>query len=357
VWLVLRRAALFCVGAAAVLVTLELVLRMLPVSVGLYQTERSDLWPLNSFQAHLPYTVSTTWELRNARHGRTNNYGHLTPFDYVPGSRPVIVVGNSYIESQMNDYLDTLQGRLGIMLGQTEPVYGMGVSGLSMSDYLAMAGQASAEFAPRAAVFVLVNGDISDSLIDRPGHYYFRETTDGWNLTLHPRSMHPLLTRVRQSVGDLYLFRYATQNLRFTMPELAPVFREAKARGLAAPVGKEVAAQFAAVDRFLAELPGRSGIEPRCIAFLLDGDRFGIYDPRLASPLVDLPEAREHFIRKASALGYRVADMQPLFRQDYKIRRRHFDYYPIDAHWNGLGHRLAAERAYDLLFRRPGGHC
>jgi hypothetical protein len=354
---VLRQAALFCAGAATMLVALELALRLLPVNVGLYQTERSDLWPLNSFQAHLPYTVSTTWELRNARHGRTNNYGHLAPFDYIPSARPVIVVGNSYIESQMNDYSDTLQGHLGIMLRANEPVYGMGVSGMSMSDYLAMAGQASAEFAPRAAVFVLVNGDIGDSLTDRPGHYYFRETTDGWKLTLHPRKMYPLLTRIRQSVGDLYLYRYLTQNLRFTLPDLAPVFREARARNVAVPVEKEAAEQFAVVDRFLAELPRRSGIEPRCIAFLLDGDRYAIYDPRLASPQADLPEARAHFIRRASALGYRVADLQPLFREDYKNRRRHFDYYPTDAHWNGLAHRLAAERAYDLLFRQPGGHC
>jgi hypothetical protein len=353
----LRHAALFCAGAAAMLVTLELALRMLPVSVGLYQTERPDLWPLHSFQAHLPYTVSTTWELRNARHGRTNNYGHLAPFDYIPGARPVIVVGDSYIESQMNDYRDTLQGHLGTMLGTTEPVYGLGVSGMSMGDYLALADQASAEFAPRAAVFLLANGDIGESLTDQAGQYYFRETTGGWKLTLHLRRIHPLFTRVRQSVGDLYLFRYVTQNLRFTLPELAGVFREAKARGLAAPIEKEAAAQYAAVDRFLAELPRRSGIEPRCIAFLLDGDRYAIYDPRLASPMADLPEARAHFIRKASELGYRVADMQPLFREHYKSHRRHFDYFPIDAHWNGLGHRLAAERAYDLLFRQSGGHC
>jgi hypothetical protein len=111
------------------------------------------------------------------------------------------------------------------------------------------------------------------------------------------------------------------------------------------------------VDRFLTELPRRSGIQPHCIAFLLDGDRYAIYDPRLASPPADLPEARAHFIRKATELGYGVADMQPLFREHYKSHRRHFDYYPIDAHWNGLGHQLAAERAYDLLFRRPGSRC
>src|ERR1700682_2896782 len=174
--LVLQQAALFCMGAAAVLVALELALRTLPVSVGLYQSGRPDLWPLHNFKAHVPYTHSTTWELQSARHGRTNNYGQLAPFDSIPGSRPVIVVGDSYIESQMNDYRDTLQGYLGTMLGARERVYGMGVSGMSMSDYLMLANQASAEFAPRAAVFLLVDGDISDSLVDQAGQYHFRET-------------------------------------------------------------------------------------------------------------------------------------------------------------------------------------
>jgi hypothetical protein len=354
--LVLRQAALFCAGAAAALITLELGLRLLPVSAGLYQTQRPELRPLHNFQAHLPYTNSMTWEMRNARNGWTNNYGQVAPFDYVAGSRPVIVVGNSYIESLMNNYGDTLQGYLGTMLGAKEAVYGMGVSGMSMSD-LVLAGQASAEFAPQAAVFLLVNGDISNSLIDQAGQYYFRETTDGLKLTLHSKRIYPLFTRVRQSVGDLYLYRYVTQNLRFALPDLARVFREAKARRIAAPIEKKAAAQYAVVDRFLAELPGRTGIEPRCVAFLLDGDRYAIYDPRLASPPVDLPEAKAYFIRKASELGYRVADMQPLFREHYNRHRRHFDYYPVDAHWNGLGHRLAAERAFDLLFRQPSGHC
>ena len=357
--LVLRRAALFCAGAAAALIALELALRLLPVTFGLNQVERvnTDLWPLHNFQAHAPYTHSMTWEMRNARHGRTNNFGQLAPFDYVAGSRPIIVVGDSYIEAQMNDYRDTLQGHLGNMVGPAGLVYGFGASGLSLSDYLAVASQASAEFTPRAAVFLVINGDISESLIDQIGHYYFRETTDGLTLEFHSKRFNFLLQRIQQGVRDIRLYRYVTQNLRFTFPELAPVFREAKAHGSAVPVGQQETAQYAVVDRFLAELPGRSGIEPRCIAFLLDGDRYALYDARLASPLADLPEARAYFMRRASELGYRVADLQPLFREHFKRHRRHFDYYPVDHHLNGLGHRLAAEQAYDLLFRRAGGRC
>jgi len=60
-------------------------------------------------------------------------------------------------------------------------------------------------------VFLLVDGDISESLVDQAGQYYFRETADGLKLTRRPKGMHPLFTRIRQSVGDLYLYRYVTQ--------------------------------------------------------------------------------------------------------------------------------------------------
>jgi len=35
-------------------------------------------------------------------------------------------------------------------------------------------------------VFLLINGDISESLIDRPGQHYFRDTADGLKLAFHP---------------------------------------------------------------------------------------------------------------------------------------------------------------------------
>jgi len=342
------RAGLFCAGALAAVLALELLLRLLPVSVGLFQTDSIDIRPLRTYLAHEPFTYSMTWEMRDAHHGRTNNYGQLAPFDYVVGSRPVIVVGNSYIESQMNNYGDTLQGNLGRMLGSPPSVYGLGVSGMSMADYLELASQASAEFAPRAAVFLIVDGDIARSLIDQPGYRHFRETSDGMKLTLHARTAHPWFTRARRSVGDLYLFRYVTQNLRFTLPSPGSLFREARAEP--PPEPERESAQYAAVDRFLADLPGRSGIAPRCIALLVDGDRYAIYDPRLASTPADLPEAKAYFLHKAEELGYRVADLEPVYREDFARHHRHFDYYPVDRHLNGLGHRIAAEEAYRLLF-------
>lgn len=358
----LRRGALFCAGVVAALIALEGVMRLLPVTMGFYRTEHPDLWPLYNFQSRTPYTYSMTWEMLYPRYGITNNYGQLAPFDYVTGSRPVIVVGDSYIESQMNDFRDTLQGDLGRMMGSSIPVYGLGVSGLSLSDYLALTAQAKTDFAPRAAVFLIVDGDISESLLDQVGHYYFRATNTGFALDFHPMDQDPLLKRVRYSIGEIHLYRYLTSNLRFSAPDFRRILAALKPREEGGGSKAQAApAHYAVVDHFLSELPRRSGIESRCIAFLLDADRYAIYDPRLASTPKDEPELRGYFVRRAAELGYHVSDLRPLFSEDFAKHRRHFDYWPIDRHWNRLAHRLAADEAYRLLFgpgdRRCGGEA
>ena len=139
-------------GVVLALALLEIVLRFLPVPMGLYRTQRYDEWPLRSYEPKLPYTYSKSWALRNAHRGMTNNYGHIAPFDFHKDSAPVIVLGDSFVEGLMNAYPETLQGRLGALLGDPQSVYGLGVSGLSISDYLALSRLARDEFKPAAAV-------------------------------------------------------------------------------------------------------------------------------------------------------------------------------------------------------------
>src|SRR5215471_13762857 len=128
----------YITGLFLLVILLEVVFRLLPVPMGLYRTEQYQRWPLMNHKPHQPYTSSMSWEMRHARHGSTNNYGHLAPFDYVRASGPVVVIGDSFIESEMNRYADTLQSQLGQLLGQHESVYGLGANGLSISDYLAV---------------------------------------------------------------------------------------------------------------------------------------------------------------------------------------------------------------------------
>src|SRR5678815_2654688 len=134
-----RALGCWALGALATLALLEGLLRLLPVSSGLQPGPDTAAWPLHNYEAHRPYRYSYTWAMLNAHAGVTNNYGHIAASDYRTGSRPLVVIGDSFIESLMNDHGDTLQGILGQRLGPSRPVYGLGASALSASDYLLLA--------------------------------------------------------------------------------------------------------------------------------------------------------------------------------------------------------------------------
>jgi hypothetical protein len=353
-----RAVACLMIGALAALLTMEALLRLLPADRGLQTSASTGPWPLHNFEAHRAYRYSYTWALLNAHTGTTNNYGHIAPRDFQAGSRPLIVVGDSFVESLMNDYDDTLQGILGRQLGASRPVYGLGVSGLSASDYDVMANQAREEFTPAAAVFLIVDGDLSESLQARPGGYVLRPAGSTLAPTYIPLTPDPTMRWVREHVGEPALYGYLRGNLKFSPGDILNAF--AKGSHAAQPRPTAVgnpAAPFAVGDWFLDALPRDSGVAPGCVVLLLDADRYAIYDPEQASPAKDPVPLRAYFIDRARTLGYHVVDMAPLFRAEYARTRLKFDYWPIDRHWNRRGHELAAKAVMTELFASDTGTC
>src|SRR5262245_61246475 len=93
----LKSWVLFGVGALALLAVLEGALRVLPTYSGLQPSPAPEDYPLRGYEASRPYKYSYGWAMLNAHGGMTNNYGHVAPFDFRTGSRPLIVAGDSYI--------------------------------------------------------------------------------------------------------------------------------------------------------------------------------------------------------------------------------------------------------------------
>jgi len=343
-------------GALAALVALECTLRLLPVAIAPYRTGQIERWPLQGYEPGRPYTYSTSWQLINAHRGMTNNYGHIAPFDYRAGSHPVIAIGDSYVESFMNSYADTLQGQLGERLGSREAVYGLGFSGLSAGDYLAVSWLARDSFAPSAAVLVIFNGDFSESVLARQGYYHFVTQGDSFRLEYLPLDGAKPMQALRRAVGGLALYRYMFGNLGFSFDS---IFKFGRKEGQAQPrtAGGDVELQRRAIDYFLAELPQAVGVAPRCIAFLVDSDRYAIYNPKLASAPKEKPEVRRYFLDRAQQLGFAVSDLDPVFRARYARDGAKFDYWPVDRHWNRIGHGVAADEAYRLLFGAGRREC
>lgn len=348
---IFSRLVWLIVGAILAVTLLECVLRLLPVSMGLYRTDQFERWPLQNSEPRLPYAYSISWSMLNAHRGITNNYGHIAPFDYKKGSHPILVIGDSFIESLMNEYADTLQGQLGKKIAAPESVYGLGASGLSASDYLTLSRLARDEFSPVAAVFLITDGDISESLGPHLGYHFLVPDGETLKLGYTPLQGESFMKRIRKLIGDISIYRYFQAHLQFSLDNLVNVFKSQAVPAVAPNRALEnIDGQRKVADWLLAELPAGLGLSPECIVFLMDSDRYAIYKPKLASPRKDNPEVRQYFIEQAQKLGFKVSDLDPVFRQRYAQDRTKFDYWPIDRHWSRVGHGVGADEAHRLLF-------
>ena len=334
----------------------EAVLRLLPVSMGLYRTKNHDAWPLYAYGPHQSFTYSLTWQMLYPNRGTTNNYGHIAPFDFLRGSRPVLVIGDSFIEAMMNRYEDTLQGELGRLLEHKVPVYGLGFAGNSLAEYLAVARMAKAEFSPEAMVFMIVDNDIKESFLGRVGHRFFEIDGARVREAYLPLNSISNAQRIREVAGDSALYRYVQVNLGFS---LAGVVERRMPTAVAQPQDssqKDEAPSRKAVDYFLKSLPEASGIPPERLVLVFDADREKLYDPtRHGRRGPDSAAMQTYLARQAEKLGFATIDMKLVFSEEYKKNKQKFDYTPVDRHWNGLGHRLAAEevaRWYGALRQR-----
>src|SRR5688572_22883205 len=120
------RTLAFAAGIGGALLLLEGTLRLLPVLNGTYAADPRASWPVHTMIPNTQYTYSTGWNLQNIHRGRINNYGYVAPFDYSPAKGAIAVFGDSYIEAQMNDYGDTLQGSLNDYLKKPRTVLNFG---------------------------------------------------------------------------------------------------------------------------------------------------------------------------------------------------------------------------------------
>lgn len=336
-------------GLLLSVIVAELVLRGLPVTMGLYRTHEHASWPLNAYGPHQNYSYSMTWQMANPHRGKTNNYGQIAPFDYSPDSHPVVTIGDSFIEAQMNDYSDTLQGELGRLLGKQQAVYGFGFSGNSLAEYLAVARLTQAEFAPVGMVFLIIDNDIKESWTNRQGHHYFAFDGDKIKEAYLPLSNGGTAQQIRKLIGDSALYRYIQVNLGFSIDGV--IAKRSNNKGKEAQpqnTGEEYSRR--AVDYFLTSLPAASRLPADRLVLIFDADREKIYNP--AAPdrkAADSAKLQTYLKDRAKALGFSVVDTAPLFAEHYKKNHQRFDFTPTDRHWNGLAHHLAADAAARIL--------
>jgi hypothetical protein len=361
------RLGLVALGVVAPLLALEVGLRFLPVSAGNVKLPVSAAEPIPRYPADTEFVWSLGWDFGRVVRKRTNAAGYFSDVDYAPpGGEPVLaLIGDSYVEAMQVANADAIDAVLRRRPDRRGQIVALGVSGAPLSQYLAFADFARRAFRPTAIAFVVVGNDFDES------HERYRTSAGGAVFVDDARTGRlELATRehvaspLRQLARSSAVLRYLTFNARTDWGELrrrllgggdgGASFVANTARD-ADPARVEVSLRV--LDRFFELLPGKSGLPPTRIAFVLDGMRPELYSRAAlrAAEASYFGRMRRELASRARARGYEVIDLQPRFVERWRAEGRRFD-VAGDGHWNELGHALAAEAiAASTVWRRSVG--
>lgn len=340
-------AAYILLGIASTLTAAEALLRVLPVQDGMFAAEADPRWPVQHWSPDRNYTWSSGWRFDNVVRGRINGRGYVAPFEYQSGSRIVAVLGDSYIESLMNSYESTLQGRLPTLLEDPPAVYNFGIAGSALADYLGLAPLVSRDFKVEKLVVLVGEGDFVEAFQPPPGHFAWGDAADA-----SPRLL-PDVRRdaARRFVRSLALVRYVRGNLRMT---LSALFKSRPSH--VAPVcvpGELRPDDTQRVQAFVDRLPAAWHLRPQDIVLLFDDEDarkqlYGRTQGATPCPTRDSLALAQLALR-ARAAGVHVVELAPLFESTFLESGERVDHSPLDWHWNSRGHAVAAQAAAAAL--------
>jgi hypothetical protein len=333
----------FLIAAAAA----ELLLRGFPVSTGYDLGAVDEAHPIVHGEPYFRYTYSRDWNFRLQNSGSLNNYGFRASYDYLPDPRSVTLVGNSFVQADALDPRDTIQERMATRLHR--PVFGLGVDGFSLADYLEASRWASATFDSRILLVLLTTGDLDHSCSQRSGQHYLRFDDGRISMSLVDRATP---SRSKRWLNRSRLFRYLFDNLRLTGNWAKGWKRERDAADApsesSATAGCADARFEAAATQFL--LSSFRELETRrqaCVIFLL-APGYGREQSLEPGKIRDV----DRFADSAAHEDFEIVRLQPAFAEALDAGTR-LDFLPIDGHWNSSAHAIAAQVAADALASGP----
>ncbi|HET9643829.1 MAG TPA: hypothetical protein VFP68_10850 [Burkholderiaceae bacterium] len=343
-------------GVAVVLLAIELLCRVLPVSTSTRTGYYVD--PLiMSYPAGHSWTVSTGWDLRNPHRLHANNAGFSAARDFVADPLAVALIGDSFVEASMLDPSDRPEAQLERHLGG-RPVYAMGFPGTSLLDYAERIRLAHERWGVRDFVVLMERGDVKQSLCGSGNiaamcldpvtltHRVEKAAEPGW-----------MKQAMRESAVAQYLVGQLKVSPRRVWQQAIAQARPAAKPGAGvaaqgATGGGETSGDMKVVDEVASTFFDRvEGHVLGRLVLVLDADR----RPISTSGREVSDPARRRFIEIARARGALVVDGEPIFRAHAQRSRWSLDVGPYDAHLNPIGLRLLMSAAAAQLAPRFEG--
>lgn len=342
-------------GTLITLGGLEIVMRFLPVS-GIYPALPVNASaPVMHYPPHYEHQYSTRWNFAIAQIKHSNNDGYYSDYDYVKTTKPVMaIIGDSFIEAEQIPNKDAVHDVLHREVGDQGRVYGFGIQGAPLSQYLTFAQHARDEFKPSAMTFTIIGNDFDQSLMQYGGSFLegmtlFTDTSDHAKLKLidYRGSARSGLAGFFKKMA---LFRYIYSNVGLNPHNLGAQLKQyekppVRYGGVDADyTPQRLDDSKRAVELFFKYLPEKTGLPPDKILFVIDGMR----EANTAKLMQDAEQSyfgqmRPYFMQAARSRGYEVVDMNPIFFAAQSAGKK-VDFIPIDWHWNAVGHRLVADQ-------------
>lgn len=336
----IRNLGLILASTLVTLLLLEAILRSLPVTeVARNRPLKAGAEPFDvASRPNRTYHASSGWNFKNARARHINNYGFFSDYDYRPGYRGLLTIGDSYVEAVAVDFAEAFHQRLAAQLGVE--VYNIGLSGSPLSQYEAYLSQACREFSPTQVIIPIVANDFGESIYRyriRDGFFHYRE--DGSLLpTPYP------IGRLRRFANGSSLVKYVYFNLNVglwlrTLSKPAFAADGLEVPPATRPEDEALARKQWAARLFLERLDDHC-LAPMDILLVLDADRhagWGIYGPE---PMRS--EIFRFMSREAQRAGYPVLDLQPVMQTRFEQNGQRFEFH-FDGHWNAMAHRVVAD--------------
>jgi hypothetical protein len=339
-----RFIRLIGLGCLSTIVCLEIIFRVLPVTTGFGYYDRIQSEPI--LRSALPVVKhSLDWKFHQSQTRKVNNYGFTDDRNYTPKTKPIALIGDSYVQSLMLPYSDTLQGRLGtLMHARDRSIYSFGTAGYSLAGYIGSAEYASKNFEPELFIFLLTEGDITDSLSTKIAGTYLLDSP-GLDLKFEPSKPN----RINQLMLKSALMRYLKLHLQFD--PIAGLKKPTHPQPNNSLTDREHLSHLS--NRLLDYLEQKSTARSNNTIFIIDCDREKIYHHQPQAQTTPDNQLAV-FAEIAQDRGYRTIDTLPLFTTRYQQTHRRIDFTPIDMHWNRDAHQLVAEAIYPVVTAKLG---